>query len=248
MANNGDRLGPLTDFWSDTTMDIWPDWVQVTLSGMHAINRIDVFTVQDDYLNPVEPTLAQTFTLYGAVDFDAQYWTGSEWLTVPGGHIVGNNHVWVQIRFPAITTDRIRVLVTASLYSLSRIVELEAWRENAAFSLGASRCEFSRNPLRPGRSSAMLQPQAASTGGEKIGHDYVVKNDLVDLEWRNMPGADLSALLTFWRDTARGMALPFTWLDAVGVQRAVRFNTPAPPDHRERAYDCHEVRCQLRIL
>jgi len=116
------------------------------------------------------------------------------------------------------------------------------------FPVGSGFLPFSRNPLRPGRSSAMLQPQAASTGAEKIGHDYVIDQNIADLEWQGMPGADLAALLTFWRDVARGMALPFTWQDLYGVQRSVRFNSSALPYYRERAYDSYEVRCQLKVL
>jgi hypothetical protein len=68
-----------------------------------------------------------TFSLYGITDFQVQYWTGTAWALVPGGSISGNNAVWRQLTFPAITTDRIQVLVTGALASYSRIVEIEAW-------------------------------------------------------------------------------------------------------------------------
>lgn len=41
--------------------------------------------------------------------------------------VAGNNNVWRTISFPALTTDRIRVVVTKSLYNFSRITEIEAW-------------------------------------------------------------------------------------------------------------------------
>ena len=62
-----------------------PDWLQVDFAGTKTIDEIDVFTLQDNYLGPVEPTDSQTFTSYGLTDFDVQYWTGSAWATVPGG-------------------------------------------------------------------------------------------------------------------------------------------------------------------
>jgi len=46
---------------------------------------------------------------------------------VPGGSVTSNNLVWRKFTFSAITTDRIRVLVTGALYNYARIVELEAW-------------------------------------------------------------------------------------------------------------------------
>ena len=68
-----------------------------------------------------------TFTLYGLTDFQAQYWTGSQWLDIPGGVITGNNLVLRQFIFSDITTTRIRVLVNGALNSFSRVTELEAW-------------------------------------------------------------------------------------------------------------------------
>jgi hypothetical protein len=75
----------------------------------------------------VEPTAGKTFTLYGITAFDVQYWNGTAWVTVPGGSITGNNLVWQTITFPAVTTDRIRVVVNASLANNSRITEIEAY-------------------------------------------------------------------------------------------------------------------------
>ena len=49
-----------------------------------------------------------------------QYWNGSGWVTVPGGSVTGNNHVWRTFNFPAATTARIRVLVHNSSGRLQR--------------------------------------------------------------------------------------------------------------------------------
>jgi RHS repeat-associated protein len=57
-----------------------------------------------------------------------QYWNGSAWATVPGGSVTGNNKVWRQFNFSAITTNKIRVVVNGGADNLlSRVVELEAW-------------------------------------------------------------------------------------------------------------------------
>jgi len=87
-----------------------------------------VVTQQDDYQNPVEPTLTQTFSLYGITAFDVQYWNGSTWVTVPNGSITDNNKVWRQFTFSSITTSKIRVVVNAGADNVySRVVEVEAW-------------------------------------------------------------------------------------------------------------------------
>jgi len=56
------------------------------------------------------------------------YWNGATWVTVPSGSVSGNNLVWRQFNFSAITTTRIRVLITASLDPYSAVVEVEAWQ------------------------------------------------------------------------------------------------------------------------
>jgi hypothetical protein len=126
-VNDGNRLGSAPG-WRDATVDQYPDWVQILFSGTKTLTEIDVITVQDLYL-AVEPTLTQTFTRYGAVDYDVQYWDGAAWATVPGGSVRGNNLVWRQFVFPAISTDRIRVQVMLGATRYSRIVEIEAYEQ-----------------------------------------------------------------------------------------------------------------------
>jgi RHS repeat-associated protein len=104
-----------------------PQWVEVAFNGSKTINQIDVFSLQDYYENPVEPTEATTFSLYGLTAFEVQYWNGSTWVTVPGGSVSGNNKVWKKITFAPITTTKIRVYITATSDNWSRIVEVEAW-------------------------------------------------------------------------------------------------------------------------
>lgn len=136
-VNNGDRKGVNWGNgggWNDSTVGQYPDWVRVDFSGSKTINEVDVFTLQDNYGNPVEPSEGQAFALYGIVDFDVQYWDGSTWALLPNGSLRNNNKVWVQIIFPAVTTSAIRVVVYRGATGAfnpngdySRIVELEAW-------------------------------------------------------------------------------------------------------------------------
>jgi hypothetical protein len=131
-AINGERAGA-----NSTTGGIWngwisssqtmPQWLQVDFGQTRSIQQIDVFMVQDNYQNPAPPTLDMTFTIYGLQGFEVQYWNGSSWLTVPGGSVSGNNKVWRQFTFAAISTSKIRVLTNASPDSFSRLTELEAW-------------------------------------------------------------------------------------------------------------------------
>ena len=136
-AINGDRNGvhwgtdPATGSgWHDSTNGVYPDWLQVNFNGSKTIDEIDVFSVQDNYNSPVEPTSTLTFTQYGVTDFQVQYWNGSAWVDVPGGNVTGNNLVWRKFTFGQITTTKIHVVVSktpAGPDSYSRIVELEAW-------------------------------------------------------------------------------------------------------------------------
>ena len=129
-AINGDRKGlnwGNGGGWTDATSGEYPDWLQIDFAGIQTISEIDVFTVQDNFSNPVEPTLSMTFSQYGITSFNVQYWDGSNWVTVTGGSVTGNNKIWRQFTFSAVTTTKIRVYVTNSLNSYSRLVEIEAW-------------------------------------------------------------------------------------------------------------------------
>lgn len=129
--NNGDRTGAnwgAGGGWNDATYGTYPDWVQIDFNGLKSINQIDVLTIQDNYLNPVEPNPAMSFSVYGNTNFDVQYWNGSAWITVPGGSVTGNNKVWRQFSFASISTDKIRVQIhNATSGDWSRIVEVEAY-------------------------------------------------------------------------------------------------------------------------
>ena len=133
-VNNGDRKGSNWGNgggWNDANAGVYPDWVQVSFNGTKSITEINVFTVQDNYAAPQEPTETLTFASYGITDFEVQYWDGANWTAVPGGSVSGNNRVWRKFSFAAVSTTRIRVLVTNALASFSRITEIEAYQTSS---------------------------------------------------------------------------------------------------------------------
>ncbi|MDQ3800104.1 MAG: discoidin domain-containing protein [Acidobacteriota bacterium] len=141
-AINGDRAGygwgSGTGGWADATPGSFPDSLEVTFDTVKKISEINVFTVQDNYNNPVEPTLETTFSLYGITSFDVQYWDSgiANWTTISS--VSNNNKVWRQFQFPAVTTNAIRIVVNGAVSgsfptNYSRITEVEAWGGDAYY-------------------------------------------------------------------------------------------------------------------
>ncbi|HKU73659.1 MAG TPA: RHS repeat-associated core domain-containing protein, partial [Pyrinomonadaceae bacterium] len=132
-AINGNYRGPWGngEGWNDNTPNAVPDWLQVDFAGSKTIDEIDVFSLHDNYTQENTPTTSQTFTLYGLLAFDVQYWNGSSWTTVPGGSVTGNNKVWRQFTFSPITTSKIRVYINQVPDSWSRVVEIQAFGTSA---------------------------------------------------------------------------------------------------------------------
>jgi hypothetical protein len=113
--------------WNDGTRDLWPDWLEVNFGGAKTISLVRVFTVQNDFRDPVEPTATTPANLYGIQDFDVQYWDGDSWETVPGGEVRSNALAMRTLVLPGITTEKIRVMVTGAREHFSRITEVEAF-------------------------------------------------------------------------------------------------------------------------
>ena len=130
-AINGDRKAANWESggggWNDDTRDVYPDSLEVDFSGSNTINEIRVYTVQNDYRNPVEPDANTPADIYGILDFDVQYWNGAGWLTVPNGSVTGNDKAMRVFTFADITTTKIRVVINNSRAHFSRITELEAF-------------------------------------------------------------------------------------------------------------------------
>ena len=111
--------------WADGTPNVYPDWVQIIFNGTKTIDHAVVYSVQDNWMNPTEPTDTQTFALYGVTDFSVFGWDGSSWVAL--GSVSGNNLVKRTVTFSPYTTDRILIYISGALASSSRITEVEAW-------------------------------------------------------------------------------------------------------------------------
>jgi hypothetical protein len=119
--------------WNDGTSGTFPDTLTINLGVTQQLNEIYVYSLQDNYLNPSEPTESMTFTAYGLVDFQVQVPDGvGGWVDVPGGNVTGNNKVRRRVIFAsAVTTDQIRIVVNNTPDVWSRVVEVEAFSCNA---------------------------------------------------------------------------------------------------------------------
>jgi PKD repeat protein len=132
-AINGDRNGANWGFgtggWADGTRGLYPDSLEVDFSGAaKAISEIRVYTLQNNWKNnPGEPTANTSCSGEGILDFQVQYWNGTAWVTVTGGSVTGNDKAMRIFTFPAVTTSKIQVVITAARNNYSRIVELEAY-------------------------------------------------------------------------------------------------------------------------
>jgi hypothetical protein len=113
--------------WLDGTKGSFPDWIQIDFKGKQTIDQIVVVTRQDNLTSTAIPALTLPCNLYGISNFEVQYWDG-KWVTVKNGSVTGNGFVWRKFNFPKLTTDKIRLLITASQDNqYSRVVEMEAW-------------------------------------------------------------------------------------------------------------------------
>jgi hypothetical protein len=126
--NNDERAGRVFGkggTWADATLNAWPDWVELRLGGRRTIDRVVVYSVQQDYANPVEPTDTMTFVSRGVRDFTVQGWDGSAWVTL--ATVMTNNRVKRSVTFAAYTTDRVRIVIDRALASTSQLAEVEVW-------------------------------------------------------------------------------------------------------------------------
>ena len=112
-AIDGSRSGAVwrqRGTWEDSHAEL-PDWLQINFSAPATIDQVNVFSMQEQYWAPVDPTPALT-SFRAAQDFQVESWNGAAWVVVPGGQVVGNTRVWAQVSFAPITTAAIRIVVT----------------------------------------------------------------------------------------------------------------------------------------
>ena len=178
-ATDGNRRASTTaNSWADATMNAYPDWLQVDFSGAKTIGKIDIFTGQTN--GAVDPTPTMTST-YALADFQVQYWTGSQWTTIPGGGITGNQNVWRTFTFTPLTTTAIRVLVTRSLTSLSRIGEIEAYQTSTTTPLPPPPSEIATFEVGPSKTFATPSD---------VPWETLSAGDTVLIHWRSTPYKD----------------------------------------------------------
>jgi hypothetical protein len=143
--------------------------VEVTFAGVRNIDRVVVFSLQDDPAAPVEPGDALRFANFGASSFSVEGWNGSAWVVL--ATVTGNDLVKRTVRFAAMATDRIRVSILATPSNHSRLVEIEAWTATAA-----TRANFALV-------SAGATASASSTGGAEFGVGSLVDGDRLGVGW-----------------------------------------------------------------
>lgn len=128
-VNNGVLTGSPVGaggYWNDATTGVFPDSVTIVFNGIKAIDRVVVYSIQDDFNNPSQPTDEMTFTLYGVTEFTVEGWDGTAWQTL--ATVTGNDLIKKSCLFDAFETDRIRVNIVAGQDDTwSRVAEIECW-------------------------------------------------------------------------------------------------------------------------
>ena len=122
---DGTRSGA-DSYWTDDTVDEFPDVAQINFFGRKTIDRVVVYSVQDNYFDGVDPTDDDPCYVYGLVDFTVEGFDGRNWVTL--GDVTDNLLCKRTVDFPPFTTDAIRINVTVTGgWSLTRIAEVEAF-------------------------------------------------------------------------------------------------------------------------
>jgi hypothetical protein len=99
--------GAGSDGWNDGSAgDFTDDTLTIQFNGEKRINEIDLFTLQDNYVNPVTPTLETTFTQFGVTSFRVDCWdsANSQWVLL--SDVTNNNKVWRRLEFAPLRTRR----------------------------------------------------------------------------------------------------------------------------------------------
>lgn len=98
---------------------------EVDFGQSRSIVEVDIFTLANAINYSSDPTLSDTFSLYGLTGYTLQYWDGATWQTITT--VSGNNKVWRQHTFSPITTTKIRLSSMTGQDGDPRLIELEAW-------------------------------------------------------------------------------------------------------------------------
>ncbi len=124
---NGSGWGVVTGGWHDATYNSFPDYLELHFDGDKLVHQVDLFTLQDNFNNPVAPTLNTTFAQYGVTAFRLNYWNSAtgQWEMLK--EIQGNNKVWRRVEFDEVKTSKLSIMILNGGNSYSRVVEIEAW-------------------------------------------------------------------------------------------------------------------------
>jgi len=245
-TNNGDRKGlnwGTSGGWNDNTSNSYPDSLQVDFNSSKTIGEIDVFTLQDNYTSPSEPTETMTFSTWGVTAFDVQYWNGSGWVTVPSGSVTGNNKVWRKFTFTPVTTSKIRVVVNGALQNYSRITEVEAWTQatqsnatGSVFDPGSLKTSYSYDALdqltgvsQGVQTRSFKYDSLGRLTRQKLAEQTATINDLGTYVGEGGTGAAWSDAFNY--DVRSNIT---NRTDARGVQTTFSYNISANPDPLNR--------------
>lgn len=213
-ANDGVRYATTQGdhYWRDHHP--LPTWIEVNLGGVRGIDEVDIFTLPDHpaYTVQSDPSATQTFTQYGVTSFDVKYWTGSDWATVQGESVSGNNLVWRKLNFPAVTTDKIRIAVNAAADGVARITEVEAWGSSLAGGNGLIGEYYNGDSFNTHRLTRADASVNFDWGGGSPAAS--VDADFFTARWTGTVVPRYSETYTFYTTTDDGVRL---WIDGTNV-------------------------------
>ena len=123
-----DTRSGVDSYWTDDTTDEFPDVVQINFSGNKTIDRVVVYSVQEElnHFGGIDPSDTDTCYVYVLVDFTVEGWNGNNWVNL--ATVTDNDLCKRTVTFAPFTTDQIRINVTVTGgWSWTRIAEVEAW-------------------------------------------------------------------------------------------------------------------------
>jgi hypothetical protein len=128
-VNNGELSGfpsGSSQTWQDGTPSEFPDWLQITLGQIRPVNRVKIYSRQNDLTSSTPPTDATLATIRAVKDFSIQVYIGGNWVTV--ANIYDNSMAIREVTFGTVYTDAVRMVCYASRDGLrTRVVEFEVY-------------------------------------------------------------------------------------------------------------------------
>ncbi len=108
--------------WATTFSDEKEFWAEVDFGTARSINTIQLYFVED-----------LTTTIKAPVAYQLQYWNNNNWVEIPSqkrNYSAANVNKANTIAFPAISSSKLRLLVTAQANAAIGLSEIEAWGED----------------------------------------------------------------------------------------------------------------------